>query len=293
MKQSLLLILLLLSVSACANSPQPEQSGVVVQETHAFKDVVKTIKQKTTRYNSDNVLVVVDIDNTLLTSESDLGGDIWYQWQRGSLAVKPREEQKVQCLFEDSISLLYELSPMVLTESALPAMINDWQQQGITVFALTSRSPKTRSATERELSRAGIDLSVTALSPIGQDAPLLREFIPREMTYMQGIMMTSGMNKGAMLDYLLSKMQRQFKAIVFVDDSQKNIDNLYEAYKGNGTIDMTIFHYNKVEEDRMKKNGAILSQNQADEMAHQWDTLTALINSIYPSRSSGSCLSSN
>jgi head-tail adaptor len=301
MKQSFLIFLLLLNITACVTTSSPIQAKaqaqaqvqVQVQETNTFADVAKTIANKTQVYSSAQVLVVVDIDNTVLTSESDLGGDIWYQWQRGNLAVKPSEEQKVACLFEDSISLLYELGPMELTEPSLPQMIETWQKQGVTVFALTSRSPKNRAATERELSRAGVNFSLNPLSHKDQTTPILREFVPREMTYMQGIMMTSGMNKGLMLKYILDKVQRQYDAIIFVDDSQKNIDNLYEEFKDTGNVDMTIFHYTKVEEERIAANGEVLTQQQADLMAKQWQDLNRLLGSIFPSRTSGKCLNNN
>ena len=293
MKQSCLLLLLLLNVSSCAALPESSDVGVKIQETNSFNEVATLINQKTQLYGHNKVLVVVDIDNTLLTSESDLGGDIWYQWQRGSLEIKPREDQIVACLFEDSISLLYELGPMQLTEPELPQIISTWQDQSLTVFALTSRSPKYRAATERELLRAGIDLSKTALSPEGQKAPILRQSIPREMSYMQGIMMTSGMNKGLMLNYMLETMQQHFDAIIFVDDSQKNIDNLYEEYKTDSGLDMTLFHYTRIEEQRLAQNGKVLTQAQADLMAQQWAALSQLIVSIFPSRQQGVCLNSN
>lgn len=293
MKQSFLLFLFVLNISACTATSTPPITSVNIQETKTFADVEQTIKSKTQEFGPSKVLVVVDIDNTLLTGESDLGSDIWYQWQRGNLAVKPNSDQLVQCLFEDSINLLYELSPMKLTEATLPKMVATWQDQGLTVFALTSRSPRSRSATERELMRAGIDLSKHPLNLAGQVPLILREFIPREMSYMQGIMMTSGMNKGVMLNYILEKMQRKFDVIIFVDDSQNNIDNLYAEFKNVSNLDMTLFHYTQVEDQRLEENGQILSQSQADTMAQQWNALNQLLNSIYPSRQSDSCLNIN
>ena len=40
---------------------------------------------------------------------------------------------------------------MKLTEDKLPEIISNWQVLGNTVIALTSRAPKYRPATEREL----------------------------------------------------------------------------------------------------------------------------------------------
>lgn len=282
------------SLSCCAANPVINQPQVKVVQSHAFSDIQTYVAQKVAAYSAKNVLVVVDIDNTLLTSSSDLGGDIWYQWQRANLAVKPREEQKVMCLFEDSISLLYELSPMTLTEQNIPTIIQGWQNQAISLFALTSRSPINRAATERELKRAHIDMSLTALGKSTTGAPVLRNTdLQREMSYMQGIMMTSGMNKGEMLHYLLAQYKQQFDAIIFVDDSQKNVDNLLAAFNNPAQFDMTIFHYTKVEDDRINQQGSVLTQAQADEMAKQWQTLNQTLDKLFPARRGDTCLNAN
>ncbi len=36
---------------------------------------------------------------------------------------------------------------------------------------------------------------------------------------------------------------------------------------------MTIFHYTKVEDDRIKANGTVLTQKQVDKMASDWKQL--------------------
>ena len=278
----------------CSVSPRVAQKPLVKTEVDSFVPVAETVSALNEKYGSDQVLIVLDIDNTLLTSSVDLGGDIWYQWQRGKLAIKPRNNQKVKCLFEDAIGLLYELLPMDLTEKNLPTLIADWQLGGNTVFALTSRAPKYRPATERELNNKEIDFSASALAAKDQDAPVYRETLTREMSYMKGIMMTTGMNKGEMLSYILDKTQRQFSALIFVDYSEKNINNVYEEFKDVVQMDRNIYHYTRVEESRRKTNGAVLTDTQADKMADDWNTLNETLNAIFPKRNMGeACLSDN
>jgi len=279
-------------VSSCATVKQPDFSKVTTIETTAFSDVEKTVLLINKKYGVENVLIVLDIDNTILTSTIDLGGDVWYQWQREKLAIKPSESQKVRCLFEDSIGLLYELGTMRLTEEHLPRTISAWQSQGNNVMALTSRAPKYRAATERELDRRNINLDISPLSPKGEKSPVYREVKGRELSYMKGIMMTSGMNKGEMLEYILDKTKRQFKAIIFVDDSQKNIDDLYKKYANHQSLDMRIFHYTRVEEKRKEVNGAVITQKQAKKMESDWNELNRALNKIFPARDlKDSCLS--
>ncbi|WP_339719469.1 DUF2608 domain-containing protein [uncultured Paraglaciecola sp.] len=273
-------------------SKDPVTKSVIVKEINAMADVVSATSTLSQKYGEEQVLIVMDIDNTILTSTTDLGSDVWYQWQRGKFDVKPTGSQKVACLFEDSIGLLYELAPMILTEDNLDQTITNWQLSGHTVMALTSRAPKYRAATERELARNQVDLTSNALVPVGQEAFMFREKIGREVSYMQGVMMTSGMNKGDMLQHILEKTAREFAAIVFVDDSQKNIDDMYNTYQNVKNVDMRIFHYTHIEEAREKQFGEVLTQQQADVMAQQWQQLNATLGQIFPARNlAEGCLS--
>ena len=236
------------------------------------------------------------IDSEVIVAEADTfdviapGGDIWYQWQRGKLAVKPTPEQQVSCLFEDTISLLYELAPMKLTEPQVPVLLNNWQEAGNTLLLLTSRAPKNRPATERELLRHGIDISQAALTPVDNANPVYRQKLEREMSYSRGLMMTTGMNKGTMLKWLLNTTERQFNAIVFVDDSHTNIENMDNAWQQHNT-DMRIFHYTHVEAERIKLQEQVLTEVQAERMASDYARLMATINTVFPDRSNnGQCL---
>ncbi len=281
------------AISICFLFPSSATSQVKVHSTTDFMKVDEAINGLIEQYGTSEVLLVLDIDNTLLTSSVDLGGDVWYQWQRGELDIKPTEDQKVDCLFEDAIGLLYELNPMKLTDHRIAKLIKNWQEQGLTLFALTSRHPKYRAATERELVRNGLDLTKTALKPFGLELPVMRVKLDREMSYMKGIMMTTGMNKGVMLKYLLSETGRSFKAIVFVDDSEKNISNLNTTFS-DCDVDMNIFHYKKIIEDRKLANGGvILTKDQAEQMSTDWKELNHLLIKLFPDRNLRSgCLGS-
>lgn len=264
-------------------------ADVVVKETDKFQDVATKVSELTAK--GEKPLIVIDIDNTLLTSTADIGGDIWYQWQRGKLDVKPAKDEQVGCLFEDSIGLLYELVPMKTIEDQVPDTVRGWQDKGLTVMALTSRSPNYRYATEREMYRNQFDMSISALKEKGsEDLPIYIDNPERPLSYINGIMMTTGMNKGTMLKYILDKTGQSFSSVVFVDDSKKNIVNMEEAYKDDASVDMSIFYYTKVEEDRIKENGSVLTQEQADKMARDWEELNLILDKVAPARAGDACL---
>jgi hypothetical protein len=253
-----------------------------------FKVIDETINEKVNKYGAENVLVVLDIDNTLLTGDTDLGSDIWYQWQNGELEIKPSPEQKLtkDCLYNEAIGLLYELGTMRLTDSLLPEYIPKWQDSGVTVFALTSRSPKYRAATERELLRNDIDLSVSELTTIDSQRMSFSYNLSRDVSYSDGIFMTTGLNKGEMLLHILNRSGRSFKAIIFADDTRKNIDAVKFSYTPcNNSADIVLFHYTGIITERLKKNNdQVLTQEQADEMDRDWDLLIQTLITIFSER---------
>lgn len=264
-------------------------ADVVVKEINKFEDVAAKVSKLTT--SGESPLIVIDIDNTLLTSTSDIGGDIWYQWQRGKLEVKPAEGDKVGCLFQDSIGLLYELVPMQIIENDVPTVVKGWQDKGLTVMALTSRSPNYRYATEREMIRNQYDMTISPLKEKGSDElPIYIDNPKRALSYINGIMMTTGMNKGTMLEYVLDRTNQSFSKIVFIDDSKKNVVNMEKAYKDDSSVDMTIFHYTKVEDDRIAENGSVLTKEQAKKMASDWNELNTVLDKIAPARIGDACL---
>jgi hypothetical protein len=257
-----------------------------------FSEADRIISQKISQYGTTEVLVVLDIDNTILTSETDLGGDVWYAWQSGSLQLKPTQKQVVKCLFNDAIGLLYELGTMRLVDAAIPQFINSWQKSETTIFALTARDPRYRSATERELAKKGVSFAKTPLKPIGGEMPVYQYKVVKEMSYANGIMMVTGMNKGDMLNHILQKTARSFKAIIFIDDTEKNLTNVKNSFLSQKNVDLTLFRYEKVIQERMEANGGvILTQKQANKMDRDWKKLNSTFNRIFPGRTATDCVS--
>ncbi|MCU0370794.1 MAG: DUF2608 domain-containing protein [Bacteroidales bacterium] len=261
--------------------------SVIVDTTIYYHEVDSVIHEKVGQYGAGQVLLVLDIDNTLLTSDTDLGSDIWYQWQTDKLDLKPLPHQKLNpdCLFNEAICLLFELGTMSLTDSLLPSYIKNWQNSGLTVFALTSRGPQCRAVTERDLQQNGIDLSKSALrNAVGTE---IHFDLPADsnLSYGEGIFMTRGANKGTMLADILERSGRTFKAIIVVDDTWKNIANIKGNAAGYGAGEIILFYYTKVITGRLKQNNnVILNPEQAEKMDRDWDELIRTLTEIFPER---------
>ncbi len=186
------------------------------------------------------VIAVFDIDNTLLTMPQDLGSDTWFNWQK---AERPGDFDGV---LSDS-DLLLTLGHMVPTQTDTGALIQSLQAAHIPVYALSARSPGLRGSTEAALGTAHIDLSgapecgAPLCTRRGQlydtqiRVALRRQHMPapsqpfRPVTVSDGVMMVSGQDKGVMLHLLLASLKGRYDDVVFVDDTQANIDAVEAA----------------------------------------------------------------
>ena len=203
-------------------------------------------------------LVVVDIDDTLLEAADFVGSDKWYRWQRGTdmqtrdgkpLIIK--EDEKFHCLFS-TLGVLFDLGQGHATQTDAPAWLEALLQKGINVLLLTSRSPDYRGATERELKNAGFNWQQGHLLANTQALAFSLNDGRRNanVSYQNGIVMSSGLNKGMVLKDLLKRLNRNYSNIYFVDDGLKNINNMLAAYKNDTSKSdssrMHAFHYTKV-----------------------------------------------
>ena len=70
---------------------------------------------------------------------------------------------------------------------------------------------------------------------------------PRKISYMNGIMMTSGLNKGLMIKTILNKTNTKFKAIVFSDDHIKHTKRVQAVMSAVQGIELVTYRYGKID----------------------------------------------
>ncbi|MFT7687972.1 MAG: hypothetical protein ACI9FB_003330 [Candidatus Azotimanducaceae bacterium] len=274
------------------NTPIVAKSVVIdnVDKLNTVKESIEAHIKKNTEKNAESILVIFDIDDTLLKSDSFVGGDTWYNWQRGKTLKSTAEGEvtiddsdKVACLFS-KLGVLYELGTYHATETDAVDIVGDLAK--FDLMALTSRSPDYRGGTERELTRAGFDFDGAHL--LAKSEALAYTLFDgkntRPVTYQNGIVMSTGLNKGAVLIDLLKKIDKEYASIFFVDDSRKNITDMEKAWRDSSS-DMNIFHYTGVDK-RISPEDVLQAKDSRE-------ALNAFIQSAFPSRASsfsdGSC----
>lgn len=203
------------------------------QDIASHKDFYKRITKyaHSKKINPNEILVAYDIDNTLMRFKTSFGSDQWYGWQVDQI----KKGCPVHCIAKTIDGLLdysYKttfFSKMLLVEKEVPLLINKLQKGGYGVVALTSRGPVNYPATLREFNSHAIDLNKSN----APQSPFSTTLNRREVRYADGIFMTSGLNKGEMLTYLISRPgQKKYKAIFFLDDRLKHVKHMDEWFKG-------------------------------------------------------------
>ncbi len=253
--------------------------ALAVIETDRFQLIHENLIQDIKKMPTNELLFVLDIDNTLLSMNQDFGSDQWFEWQSQLLMHSPQHEMLVAPSFIGLLriqGILFYISQMNPPEKEIPAFIQEIQNKGVATIVLTSRGYDFRDATERELYSNNYDFSQSAIGPQGgfssryrpYQAELLNDYglsqseaqkwnlpaKPSFVSYQDGIFMTAGQHKGAMLRTLLTKTKQSFSKIVFVDDHLKHCTRVEDAFKTSSTEIVSYYYTATLERVERFKN---------------------------------------
>lgn len=218
----------------------------------SMTSVIDNALQTASRVGPDRVLVVFDVDSTLLYDP--LGGP-----QLGDM--KDSEPEKFRSV-ERALMYLKSLAP---TEPGLAEELARLERAGIATYALTARGEDMRGMTLRELARAGIafprapecgpplcvkrgvlppDVVLAAARKVLGEQELVRLGFDkgRPVGVSDGVMNAAGLHKGVMLRVLVASLGQEYDAVIFVDDARKNVDHVADAAAGMSQ-QITGFHY--------------------------------------------------
>ena len=210
---------------------QDEPIHALDKETADLADVSADVLALVEKTDKDRVLMVFDIDNTLLAMEQGLGADQWYEWQKDLAKENRCSPQNVGNRFAVQGAVFFA-SAMRPTQDDAAQQVKTIQKSGVPVIVLTSRGPDYRLQTFRELRRNGYNFTHSAIgTPGGNNLPFVPVENGRLSRYEDGVFMTAGQHKGQMLYALLQKTGTEMPAvIVMADDKQQNLDAVKETF---------------------------------------------------------------
>ena len=259
------------TLSACATTPAPAPKPPppppqnLVGTTDELQLVTELALDLSRTYGAENILVVFDIDNTLLAMEQDLGSDQWYHWQKDLEAEEPCSQR----LVNDRLAAqgaLYFASAMRPTQPNAADQVRRLQDAGLRVIALSARGSDYRLATFRELRRNGFSFWPGAWPPAaGYVEAFQPEGLPRPVRYEDGVVFAAGQDKGLVLQDLLKRSGEDAPLlIVMADDKQDNLKAVMKAFSWTPT---------KVQAWRYTGEDANVQAFDAEAAAGQWEAL--------------------
>lgn len=251
--RSLLLLLLFVSSSLFAK----------VIEIKRMDEIMEAITLDT--------LVVFDLDNTIMESSQTLGSDQWFDHRVGQLKkIGFSTEDALKSAAKDWQSI-NAVGYVQLVERETPSIIAEIQDLGIPTLGLTARQASFADHSLRQLRQLEVPLhrrtvSKDTITLPGHDVALFK----------RGLLSVGGNNKGTMLLSFLKRIGYTPRRIVFVDDKQKNVENVDEALTGNyvasfafryGAADWKVKNFNArladFQFDYFKRTGTVLSDAKA------------------------------
>lgn len=189
---------------------------------------------------TENTLVLFNIAEVLLDTETSLGTQAWRKFVRSRVDSKTHDELTL---------FVFEKVPPKAVEPAIPDLIHELQSSGQVTFAFTSRGrhewygtqiPDIDLITEKVLNQVGIDFSKTQLN--GALALLPLEF--SDLFHEGVIYSTNFKDKGKLLTSLFEKTGYRPSKIIFVDDKADSLVSVEKAMAEIG-IPFTGFAYSR------------------------------------------------
>ncbi len=229
------------------------------EQVSSFQELLNYIKDSScpTKDEPQRLCVVYDVDNTLLTQKHYLGSDTWSVWQNGLVSTDPNKVVNWGApgtnfaAFEGAIRYFMNYYPTEEQTVNIVNKIKDYLKHPS--MALTARDYEHyNSSTNQSLAINKINFTTNLIpDPTRKDLNTL--VLTKNSTgeyykaYDNGIYYAATDNKGTELLNFITKVQQASsntcKEIIFIDNSQKNVDNVYNAFTEKN-IGLISLHYN-------------------------------------------------
>ena len=193
-------------IAGCAQTPSappgPEPPQNLLGATDQLQLVTELSLNLAAKYGGENVLVVLEIDNTLLTNKLDD--------QLDSCNPAAQDDQA-------PVSMMRPFQ-----EDAADQVLRI-QEAGLKAIVLTSRAPDCRRQTFEDLRSNHLSFAASAWPPLqGYPEPFLPQGAERSVAYYEGVYFTDGQNKGLMLKALLEKTGTPKPTLIVIADSDRD-----------------------------------------------------------------------
>ncbi len=232
-------------------------SGKIIETEH-YDAAIEAVKQSSHR----NVLVITDLDNTVLRPTTQLGSEAWEDHGIEDLQRKGISKHDAEIIENILWIAVQPRLKMVPVDPSIPGAIKELQQNKIPVLALTARFPAEVELTNKQLESLGIDLSVPWRS-------FKTPWLVAHSAFSDGVLYTSGFNKKSdVLFRFLDLHGLKPDYIIFIDNKMKHVQDISQAAEKRG-IDYLGIRLNTTDDLYRNFNPAIAEV--------QWNALPQLL----------------
>lgn len=181
--------------------------------------------------------VFFDIDDTLITSQMQLGRSDYYFVEFAKLRQQGMEEELAHEICRAHWNEMQEKCPVRLMDPVIPDIVSQIQQMAAYTLGLTARGPQTNLITQKQL--RSLNLDFTTSSPFTVSAEL-----PHRHLYEKGVWFVEFNGKGHAVRKWLAGLSEHPTKVVFVDDRLHHLENM-EAQLFDLEIEYVGVHYIK------------------------------------------------
>lgn len=196
-----------------------------VKEIQSISECLHEIYVERQGYKSEDILVVFDIDNTLIRPQTSLGSDQWFDYMMKENQAKGHDLPTAVALVLPKLFYIYHKTTMSIVEEATREVVCDLQKGNFNCICLTARSPYLAEITCERLSHLGMEFSFKG---IAQDTVLN---ISPLVLYHHGIIFCGVMGKDITLLQFLDSTGYLPKKIIMIDDKEKILHAVEESVK--------------------------------------------------------------
>lgn len=184
-----------------------------------------------------NLLVILDIDNTLIHLKQELGSDQWFYHRWKELEDKGLSHQEALNKVAFEFNGIQTLSQSELVEESILGFLEKLRSKKIPFMGLTIRSFELCKKTHQQLNDCGITFDSCFFDP----QPHFLDKKGFVFSY-NGVIFTNGSSKGIAFDLWKKAHNLFFDHVIVVDDKRAHLETLQNALANYG-IKFTGYRY--------------------------------------------------
>lgn len=185
---------------------------------------IKSIREILPHADEETV-VIFDVDDTLLESKLQWGRTEWYRRHVNQFISSGMKTQEAHLHFYPTWIEVQKVCPIQTVERATRPVIEELQQRGVRVMAMTHRHVSIKDVTFGQFQKLGIDFTINCVHEgtleIEAEHPTI---------YQDGALFVCDLNgKGEIFQKFLKTTGLKAKKILFINDNQFNVQDVEKA----------------------------------------------------------------